>query len=120
MNRRGNDVYFIEAKWTIGGQNIKLTTNEIQEIEDLVDKFANESEFVTSAERIIKELEINGKSCRLKVIIEIEEDIEIEEGYFEDIYTDWLIKRFFNIFWGRQNLPSISLTIDTISQEPIK
>jgi len=33
-------------------------------------------------------LEINGKSCKLKVIIEIEEDIEIEEGYFEDIYTD--------------------------------
>jgi hypothetical protein len=35
-------------------------------------------------------LEINGKNCMLKVIIEIEEDsdIEIEEDYFEDSYTD--------------------------------
>jgi hypothetical protein len=31
-------------------------------------------------------LEFNGKSYKLKVIIEAEED------YFEDIFTDWLIK----------------------------
>ena len=61
---------------------IKLTTDEIHEIEDLVERFSTESECVTGAERIIRELEINGKSCRLKVIIEIEED------YFEDSYTD--------------------------------
>jgi hypothetical protein len=66
----------------MGGQKIKLTTNEINEIEDLVDKFAKEPESVTSAERIIRELEINGKSCRLKVIIEVQED------YFEDSFTD--------------------------------
>jgi hypothetical protein len=66
----------------MGGQKIKLTTNEIHEIEDLVDKFAKEPESVTSAERIIRELEINGKSCRLKVIIEVQED------YFEDSFTD--------------------------------
>ena len=66
----------------MGGLKIKLTTNEIHEIEDLVDKFAKEPESVTSAERIIRELEINGKSCRLKVIIEVQED------YFEDSFTD--------------------------------
>jgi hypothetical protein len=66
----------------MGSQMIKLTTDEIHEIEDLVERFSKESECVTGAERIIRELEINGKSCRLKVIIEIEED------YFEDSYTD--------------------------------
>lgn len=66
----------------MGGQKIKLTTNEIHEIEDLVDKFAKEPESITSAERIIREMEINGKSCRLKAIIEVEED------YFEDSFTD--------------------------------
>ena len=74
----------LKLKWTIGGQKIKLTTNEIHEIEDLVERFAKESESVTSAERIIRELEINGKSCRLKAIIEVEED------YFEDSFNDWL------------------------------
>ncbi len=47
-----------------------------------MERFAKESESVTSAERIIRELEINGKSCRLKVIIEIEEDC------FEDSFND--------------------------------
>ena len=74
----------LKLKWTIGGHKIKLTTNEIHEIEDLVERFAKESEFITSAERIIRQLEINGKSCRLKAIIEVEED------YFEDSFNDWL------------------------------
>jgi len=74
----------LRLKWTIGGKKIKLTTDEISEIEDLIERFANEPESVTSAERIIREMEINGKSCRLKVIIEIEED------YFEDSFNDWL------------------------------
>ena len=61
---------------------IKLTEDEIQEIEDLIERFSKEPESVMSAERIIRELEINGKSCRLKVIIEVQED------YFEDSFTD--------------------------------
>ena len=65
-----------------GGQKIKLTADEIHEIEDLIGIFAKEPESITSAERIIREMEINGKSCRLKVIIEVEED------YFEDSFTD--------------------------------
>ena len=73
----------MKLKWIIGGQKIKLTTDEIHEIEDLMEGFAKESESVISAERIIRELEINGKSYRLKVIIEIEED------YFEDSFNDW-------------------------------
>ena len=47
-----------------------------------MERFSKESECVTGAERIIRELEINGKSYRLKVIIEIEED------YFEDSFND--------------------------------
>lgn len=74
----------MKLKWTNGGQKIKLTTEEINEIEDLIERFANEPESVTSAERIVREMEINGKSCRLKVIIQVEED------YFEDSFTDWL------------------------------
>jgi hypothetical protein len=66
----------------MGGQMIKLTEDEIQEIEDLIERFSKEPESVMSAERIIRELEINGKSCRLKVIIEVQED------YFEDSFTD--------------------------------
>lgn len=65
----------------------KLTEDEIHEIEDLIERFSKESESVISAERIIRELEINGKSCRVKVIIEVEED------YFEDSFNDWLIGR---------------------------
>ncbi|RPJ78541.1 MAG: hypothetical protein EHM20_03650 [Alphaproteobacteria bacterium] len=61
---------------------IKLTEDEIHEIEDLIERFSKEPESVMSAERIIRELEINGKSCRLKVIIEVQED------YFEDSFTD--------------------------------
>lgn len=60
----------------------KLTEDEIHEIEDLIERFSKESESVISAERIIRELEINGKSCRVKVIIEVEED------YFEDSFND--------------------------------
>jgi len=66
----------------MGGQMIKLTEDEIHEIEDLIERFSKEPESVMSAERIIRELEINGKSCRLKVIIEVQED------YFEDSFTD--------------------------------
>ena len=61
---------------------IKLTEDEIHEIEDLIERFSKEPESVMSAERIIRELEINGKSCRLKVIIEVQED------YFEDSFND--------------------------------
>ena len=82
----------MKLKWTIGGQKIKLTTDEIHEIEDLIERFAKKSESVTSAERIIRELEINGKSCRLKVIIEVEED------YFEDSFNDWL-RAYLNSLW---------------------
>jgi hypothetical protein len=60
----------------------KLTEDEIHEIEDLIERFSEESESVISAERIIRELEINGKSCRVKVIVEVEED------YFEDSFND--------------------------------
>ncbi|MHB8103708.1 MAG: hypothetical protein ACYDEF_16475 [Methanosarcina sp.] len=60
----------------------KLTEDEIHEIEDLIERFSKESESVISAERIIRELEINGKSCRVKVIVEVEED------YFEDSFND--------------------------------
>ena len=74
----------MKLKWTDGGQKIKLTKDEINEIEDLIERFSKEPESVTSAERIIREMDINGKSCRLKVIIEVEED------YFEDSFTDWL------------------------------
>jgi hypothetical protein len=72
----------LKLKRTIGGQKIRLTTNEIHEIEDHIERFSKESESVTSTERIIRELEINGKSCRLKVIIEVQED------YFEDSFND--------------------------------
>jgi hypothetical protein len=72
----------LKLKRTIGGQKIRLTTNEIREIEDHIKRFSKESESVTSTERIIRELEINGKSCRLKVIIEVQED------YFEDSFND--------------------------------
>jgi hypothetical protein len=47
-----------------------------------VERFSKEPESVTSAERTIRELDINGKSCMLKVIIEVEED------YFEDSFND--------------------------------
>ena len=78
----GNDALFIESEKANGGQKIKLTKDEINEIEDLIERFYKEPESVTSAERIIRELDINGKSCRLKVIIEVEEDC------FEDRFTD--------------------------------
>ena len=61
---------------------IKLTEDEIHEIEDLIERFSKEPETIMSAERIIRELEINGKSCRVKVIIEVQED------YFEDSFND--------------------------------
>jgi hypothetical protein len=61
---------------------IKLTTNEIHEIENLIEKFPEKSECTTCIERVIRKLEFNGKSYKLKVIIEAEED------YFEDIFTD--------------------------------
>jgi hypothetical protein len=61
---------------------IKLTEDEIHEIEDLIERFSKEPESVMSAERVIRELEINGKSCKVKVIIEVEED------YFEDSFND--------------------------------
>jgi hypothetical protein len=61
---------------------IKLTANEILEIENLIEKFSKESEFTNCAERVIRKLEFNGKSFKIKVIIEAEED------YFEDIFTD--------------------------------
>jgi hypothetical protein len=61
---------------------IKLTTNEIHEIEILIEKFSKESECTTCIERVIRKLEFNGKSYKIKVIIEAEED------YFEDIFTD--------------------------------
>jgi len=61
---------------------IKLTTNEIHEIETLIEKFSEESECTTCIERVIRKLEFNGKSYKMKVIIEAEED------YFEDIFTD--------------------------------
>ncbi len=61
---------------------IKLTTNEIHEIENLIEKFSEESERTTCIERVIRKLEFNGKSYKIKVIIEAEED------YFEDIFTD--------------------------------
>jgi hypothetical protein len=64
------------------GQIIKLTTNEIHEIENLIKKFSEESECTTCIERVIRKLEFNGKSYKMKVIIEAEED------YFEDIFTD--------------------------------
>lgn len=63
-------------------RQIKLTADEINKIEDLIERFAEEPESVTSAERVIREMEINRKSCRLKVLIEVEED------YFEDSFTD--------------------------------
>ncbi|OEU41562.1 hypothetical protein BGV40_14245 [Methanosarcina sp. Ant1] len=66
----------------MGDQMFKLTEDEIHEIEDLIERFSKESESVISAERIIRELEINGKSCRVKVIVEVEED------YFEDSFND--------------------------------
>jgi len=66
---------------------IKLTTNEIHEIETLIEKFSEELECTTCIERVIRKLEFNGKSYKMKVIIEAEED------YFEDIFTDWLIKK---------------------------
>lgn len=65
---------------------IKLTTNEIHEIEALIEKILEESESTTCIERVIRRLEFNGKSYKIKVIIEAEED------YFEDIFTDWLLK----------------------------
>jgi hypothetical protein len=61
---------------------IKLTTNEIHEIEALIEKILEESESTTCIERVIRRLEFNGKSYKIKVIIEAEED------YFEDIFTD--------------------------------
>ena len=61
---------------------VKLTEDEIHEIEDLIERFSQEPETIMSAERIIRELEINGKSCRVKVIIEVQED------YFEDNFND--------------------------------
>ena len=61
---------------------IKLTTNEIHEIETLIEKILEESESTTCIERVIRRLEFNGKSYGIKVIIEAEED------YFEDIFTD--------------------------------
>ena len=61
---------------------VKLTEDEIHEIEDLIERFSKEPETIMSAERIIRELEINGKSCRVKVIIEVQED------YFEDSFND--------------------------------
>jgi hypothetical protein len=72
----------LKLKLIIGGQKIKLTKDEIHEIEELIEEFANESESVRGAERIIRKLEISGKSCRLKAVIEVEED------YFEDTFTD--------------------------------
>ena len=60
----------------------KLTEDEIHEIEGIIQRFSKESESVISAERIIRELEINGKSCRVKVIVEVQED------YFEDSFND--------------------------------
>jgi hypothetical protein len=61
---------------------IKLTTNEIHEIENIIENFSEESERTTYIERVIRKLEFNGKSYKIKVIIEAEED------YFEDIFTD--------------------------------
>jgi hypothetical protein len=83
LNRRRECcIIHLSCNEPFGGQKIKLTANEIHEIEDLVEIFEKEPESVTSAERIIREMEINGKSCKLKVIIEVQED------YFEDSFTD--------------------------------
>lgn len=61
---------------------IKLTPNEIHEIETLVERFSGESECTTCIEKVIRKLEFNGKSYKMKVVIEAEED------YFEDIFSD--------------------------------
>ena len=61
---------------------IKLTTKDIHEIETLIDKFLEKPECTVCIEKVIRKLEFNGKSFKIKVTIEAEED------YFEDIFTD--------------------------------